>query len=64
MFSVGSEREAQTLIQLTCVLGVDGKPYARELVMEQTVENLFAFGDRLREAHSWLGEECTCGRRK
>lgn len=54
MFSVETEAEAERLIILTCPRGADGQHYARELMEEQTLENLAAFGDRLRAAYALM----------
>lgn len=48
MFSVDTEEEAHTLLVRTCSTNVRGEFVAEELAGEQTIENLFAFGDRLR----------------
>lgn len=47
VFSVDTEDEAKMLIVMACPSGGDGHYYARELVEEQTLENLAAFSDRL-----------------
>lgn len=47
MFSVEDEDEAERLIVLACDRNLFGQYVARELVDEQTLENLEAFGDRL-----------------
>jgi hypothetical protein len=63
VFSVGSEDEASLLLTLTCSLNVDGEFVARELVEEQTLDNLYAFGDRLRAVHDEHlagGKRCAC----
>lgn len=47
VFSVDTEEQAKALIVATCSLGEGGKYYARELVQEQTLENLAAFSEKL-----------------
>lgn len=45
---------------LACERGPDGKYYARELVMEQTLDNLWAFSERLDKAHDRIVEAGRC----
>lgn len=54
MFSVGSEQEAERLLVLACPTNIDGDYLAPELVDDQTLENLDAFGERLAKAHNLL----------
>lgn len=54
VFSVADEQEAQELLRFACGTNVNGEFVARELAHEQTIDNLFAFGDRLKEAHDHL----------
>lgn len=54
MFSVETEEEARSLLVMTCPTNYDGEFYARELVAEQTLDNLYAFGDRLRAMYAIL----------
>ena len=61
VFSVGSEKEAELLLTMTCQRNLDMEFIAPELAQEQTIENLMAFGDRLRDAHAKMNKEyCTC----
>ena len=61
VFSVGSEKEAELLLTMTCPRNYDNEFVAPELAEEQTIDNLNAFGDRLRTAHAKLSKEtCTC----
>lgn len=53
MFSVDTKEEAEELLAMSCELVTYGKDYkvgylARELEQEQTLENLYAFGRRLK----------------
>lgn len=48
VYSVDTEHEARVLVAAACELGYDGEYYARELEESQTLDNLRAFGDRLR----------------
>lgn len=38
------------LITLTCPTDIDGVHFARELAVEQSLKNLYAFSDRLAKA--------------
>lgn len=54
VYSVDTEEEAQKLLVLTCGRNAEGDFVARELVEEQTMENLLAFGERLAKAHEFM----------
>jgi hypothetical protein len=54
VYSVDSEEEAERLLTLTCGTNVRGEHFARELAENQTIENLFAFGERLAKAHDFM----------
>lgn len=62
VYSVGTEKEAQSLITLTCPTSEHGEYFAPELAQEQTLENLQKFSDRLHTAHQFMVERgnCTC----
>lgn len=49
VFSVDTERQAQMLLASACQTTMDGQYIAKELVLDQTLENLDAFSDRLAE---------------
>jgi hypothetical protein len=51
VFSVNTEDEAKMLLTLACQTNMQGEYIAKELVEEQTVENLSAFGTRLGEIY-------------
>ena len=51
MYSVDTEKEAKDLIIAACETNNNGDYIARELAVEQTLPNLYAFGDRLAETH-------------
>ena len=51
MFTVNDENEARALITLACPRGLNGKHIAPELALEQTLDNLNAFGDRLADLY-------------
>lgn len=51
MYSVSDEEEAHDLIVLACPTDAQGDYIAPELAQEQTLDNLYAFGDRLRKLH-------------
>lgn len=50
VFTVDTEEQARMLITLTCPTDPEGNYYARELLQEQTVENLQKFSDKLARA--------------
>lgn len=60
VYSVGDEEEARALIRLCCPMTLDGKYYARELAVEQTLENLEAFSQKLDAGHKLLKKAGTC----
>ncbi len=65
-FSVGSEKEAEALLTMTCVCGPDGQFVARELIDEKTVGGLFAFCRRLKQMHDRFlknTSRCACSKR-
>ncbi len=49
-----TEEEAHLLIATACRLDLDGNYYAPELAEEQTLERLYAFGDRLHQLQEAL----------
>jgi hypothetical protein len=54
VYSVDTEEEAQSLLVLACGTNNEGQFIARELVVEQTLDNLDAFGARLEETDEML----------
>ncbi len=50
VFSVDTEEQARALLSFTCPTNLAGEYIATELAVEQTLENLDAFSDRLAEA--------------
>lgn len=54
VFSVETEDEARRLLTMACPRTKEGEFIARELVEEQTLENLYAFGDRLRTLYAMM----------
>ncbi len=54
MFSTCCEGRAQDLIVAACETNVAGEYTARELIREQTIENLELFSTRLDETHDRL----------
>ncbi len=54
MFSVDTEAEAEQLIIATCPRDAAGTYYARELVHEQSLENLQAFSDKLAKTYELI----------
>lgn len=51
IFSVDTAEEAEKLIVLTCPMNLAGEYVAPELAVKQTLDGLYAFGDRLRDAY-------------
>jgi hypothetical protein len=51
IFSVNTEEEARNLLLITCPTNIHGEFVAPELSEEQTLDNLYSFGDRLAEAY-------------
>ena len=47
VFSVDTEEEAERLLVLGCPVSLSGEYVAVELAEKQTLERLYAFGDRL-----------------
>lgn len=56
VYSVDTEEEARLLIASACRMDGAGNYYAPELVDDQTLETLYAFGDRLHR----IQEVITC----
>lgn len=52
IFSVNSEDEAYRLLVVACPRTADGHFIARELATEQTLKNLYRFGDRLHTIYN------------
>jgi hypothetical protein len=54
IYSVDSEAEAKALLVVACPTNLRGEFIARELAEHQTLENLWAFGERLERTHKWM----------
>jgi len=54
VFSVDTEQEAKELLTLACETNVRGQYLARELVFDQTLDNLQAFSNRLDRTYEWM----------
>ncbi len=54
VFSVDTEEEARSLLSLACERNMRGEYVARELVVNQTLENLQKFSDRLAAVWEWM----------
>lgn len=54
VYSVDTEEEAEMLLRTACDTNVAGEFVARELTEEQTLDNLYAFGDRLQRVHDMI----------
>ncbi len=50
-FSVDTIEDAQKLLVLTCPKNLKNQFVAPELAREQTLENLYSFGNRLQETY-------------
>jgi hypothetical protein len=57
VFSVDTEEDAEALLILACPRNMDGEFVARELVQEQTLDNLQAFSDKLAMCYGLLVEK-------
>ena len=55
-YSVDTEQEALDLLTSTCSTNNNNEFVARELIHDQTVENLWAFGERLKGVHQGMKE--------
>ena len=51
IYSVDSAAEANDLLIAACERNLEGEFVARELAQDQSLENLYTFGDRLRDVH-------------
>ena len=51
VYSVDTEEEAEQLLVMACPRNAAGEFVARELAQEQTLENLWSFGDKLEKYH-------------
>ena len=60
VFSVGSEAEAKSLLSIACATNINGEFIAKELAQEQTLDNLYSFGDRLEKDHERIVERGRC----
>lgn len=60
VYSVGSEAEAKSLLTMACPTNLAGEYIARELVVEQTIDNLLSFGERLDQLHTDLINQGRC----
>lgn len=60
VYSVGSEKEAKSLLIFACGTNLQNEFVARELLNEQTLENLEAFSVRLHQAHKLLVKNGRC----
>ena len=53
---MNTEKEARALLTVACQTNINGEFMARELLTEQTIENLWAFGDRLEKVDKMMKE--------
>lgn len=60
VFSVNTEEDAKKLLTVACGTNEQGEFIARELAHEQTLENLYAFGDRLALYAERIGLDLSC----
>ena len=54
VYSVDTEEQAHKLLVAACGTNNDGEFIAKELVHDQTLDNLYAFGDRLHDMKLFL----------
>jgi len=54
VYSVDTEEEARSLLVAACQTNHNNEFIARELSQEQTMQNLFAFSDRLEKIHGMI----------
>lgn len=54
--SVDTEEEAESLLLATCARNDQGEFVSVDLAQEQTVERLFAFGDKLEKVYKRMKE--------
>ena len=54
VYSVDTEDEAKRLLTLACPTNNAGEFVAPELATEQTLDNRFAFGERLARVHAQM----------
>lgn len=64
IMSVDTLEEAKDLLVATCSRNMDGEFVARELLQKQTLENLYAFGDRLAQAYEEIKARRHSGKAK
>ncbi len=58
-FSVDTMEKARELLVMACPKNLNNEFIAPELAREQTLENLYAFGDRLQEQYKRIKGEQT-----
>lgn len=61
VYSVDTEDEARRLLAFACSTNIQGDYVARELAEEQTIENLMAFGERLKKLHGVMHKRAKRG---
>lgn len=54
VYSVDTEEEAKRLLVASCPRNLNNEFVARELVEAQTLDNLYAFGERLAAVHALI----------
>lgn len=54
IYSVDTEKEAKQLLAACCQTNMNGEFVADELLEDQTIPNLMAFGERLKKSHALL----------
>lgn len=59
VYSVDTEEEARKLLMLSCPRNAQGEFMARELMNEQNLDNLWAFGDKLEKCHKFMQQKGT-----
>jgi len=54
VFSVDTDDEARMLLTMACPTNTEGEFVSRELAREQTLENLYAFGEKLARVYEMM----------
>jgi len=60
VYSVGDRAEAEELVVMSCPKDYEGRHFARELAIDQTIENLYKFGEHLDLAHEVIKKNGRC----
>ena len=66
VFAVADEDEAKALLTMSCSTNMHGEYVAKQLITDQSLENLEAFSTHLDRAHALLVKSgsCRCKKKK